>query len=311
MLGAALQKSRVLGQVQNNAMTDSVSVIRIVSNRNEINNRFPSLSFHIHTASRPYFEVLLTVDIGLFAPSRSGERQPNNFYSSRQDSGMIQAEDGKGIYLVPPVVLREFAQSPSKTGHIYYSLIAYDNLLGENPVLAQSPEQLVHSAPSVLVANDFVGTTLSHILGSAVEKLRTVGPGGKVFAQPFQRSAMATPKDMTRPLELLRPFYDPSDPSTALMSQNNAFSRELEEWFAGVPNTELFPHSAICQLIMTSPTVKGWGTGFYIGTNRILTCAHNLTGMSNVTIIPGLNGSAHKPFSEVRVSSSSWRVAPG
>ena len=114
-----------------------------------------------------------------------------------------------------------------------------------------------------------------------------------------------------RPLELIRPFYDPADPASALMSQNNAFSLEREEWFVGVPNTTLFPHSAICQLKMTGSDGSTYqGTGFYIGRDRVLTCAHNLSGMSSVTIIPGKNGAGNKPYGEVSVNSSSWRIAP-
>ncbi|MCW8880538.1 MAG: hypothetical protein OQK51_26045, partial [Kangiellaceae bacterium] len=115
----------------------------------------------------------------------------------------------------------------------------------------------------------------------------------------------------SRPLELIEPFYDPHDPMSALTCQDNAFSAEAEEWFAGVPNTQIFPHSAICQLIMTAPNGDRYrGTGFYISNNRILTCAHNLHGMSSVTIIPGRNGESSKPFGETTVQSSSWRIAP-
>lgn len=311
MLGAALEKSATY--VNGDETADISNSIRISSNRNEINNRFPSLGFHINTAGLPFFEVLLTVDRDLFDPLHAADRTPDNFYSSRQDSGLIEAEDRKGIYLVPPVVLRAFSQSPSRTGYIYYTLIAYNSSLGGNPILAHTPEQLSQDAPSVIVANDFSGTTLSHVLGAAVENLRTVGPGGRVLALASNRhTASLTNGHMTRPLELIRPFYDPADPATALMSQNNAFSIEREEWFAGVPNTQLFPHSAICQLKMTASDGSRYqGTGFYIGTNRVLTCAHNLTGMSSVTIIPGRNGLSEKPYGEVSVNSTSWRMAPG
>ncbi len=303
MSGAVMQRPIANNGTPN---TDNGNSLRINSNRNEINNRFPSLGFHIETGSRSYFEVLLTVDRNLFDPLRAAERQPNNFYSSRQDSGLIATEDGNGIYLVPPVVLRAFAQSLSKTGHIYYTLIAYDSALGDNPVLKLSTEQLVQTAPSVIVSNDFTGTTLSHVLGAAVGRLRTVGVGGKVLAH-----TSPVTNHNTRSMELIRPFYDPTDPSSALMSQNNAFSIEREEWFVGVPNTRFFPHSAICQLIMTTPDGRNaWGTGFYIGTNRVLTCAHNLSGMSSVMIIPGRNGAGLKPYGEVSMNSSSWRIAP-
>jgi V8-like Glu-specific endopeptidase len=313
MSGAALQRPRAFGQVVNGDMPNTTSGIKIVSNRNEINNRFPSLGFHVDIGNLPYFEVVLTVDRGLFDPARAGERQPDNFYSSRQDSGLIQTEDGKGIYLVPPVVLRAFAQSMSREGRIYYTLIAYNSLLGDNPVFAHQPDQLTQSAPSINMANDFTGTTLSHVLGMAVENLRTVGHGGKVLVQSKQVAGRyPAVKHATRSLELIRPFYDPADPASALMSQNSAFSIEREEWFAGVPNTEIFPHSAICQLMMEAHDGKRYqGTGFYIDTDRILTCAHNLSGMKSVTIIPGRNGAAKKPYSEVSVNASAWRIAPG
>ncbi|GAA5785138.1 papain-like cysteine protease family protein [Chitiniphilus shinanonensis] len=129
---------------------------------------------------------------------------------------------------------------------------------------------------------------------------------GYAAAQPARRRA-----PLVRAQEILTPFYDPTDPSSALTCQNDAFSAEREQWFAGVPNTRIFPHSAICQLLMTMPDGVYQGTGFYIGRNRILTCAHNLAGASNVTIIPGRNGAGGKPFGETSVPSSSWRVAPG
>lgn len=113
--------------------------------------------------------------------------------------------------------------------------------------------------------------------------------------------------DIVRAQEIITPFYDPSNPATALMCQDNAFSTALEEWFVGVEDTHAFPHSAICQLVMDG----GVGTGFYIGRNRILTCMHNLEGSSQVTIVPGLNGHGNEPFGRCTVPASSWRPAPG
>lgn len=112
--------------------------------------------------------------------------------------------------------------------------------------------------------------------------------------------------------EIITPFYDPADPMSALTCQADAFSLAREEWFAGVPNTTIFPHSAICLLEMDDGSGGGGrGTGFYIGRNRILTCAHNLHGMASVTIIPGKNGNggaSTEPFGRTTVTSSSWRI---
>ena len=110
-----------------------------------------------------------------------------------------------------------------------------------------------------------------------------------------------------RAQEIITPFYDPSDPATALTCQDDAFSQAREEWFVGVEDTRAFPHSAICQLVSDDST----GTGFYIGRNRILTCAHNLHGSSQVTIVPALNGAGNAPFGSCTVPAASWRLAPG
>ncbi|QSX77003.1 N-acetylmuramoyl-L-alanine amidase [Lysobacter solisilvae] len=131
------------------------------------------------------------------------------------------------------------------------------------------------------------------------------GQGVRSLAMPVPRRAVS------RGLEIISPFYDPADPSTALSCQDNAFSLAREEWFVGVPNTSIFPHSAICQLNMTAPDGSQYsGTGFYVGRNRILTCAHNLHGMSRCEIIPGRNGAGNRPFGSATVQSASWRIAP-
>lgn len=112
--------------------------------------------------------------------------------------------------------------------------------------------------------------------------------------------------------EIITPFYDPADPMSALTCQADAFSQAREEWFAGVPNTTLFPHSAICLLEMQDAAGNvSRGTGFYIGRSRILTCAHNLYNKASVTIIPGKNGNggaSTEPFGRTTVTSSSWRI---
>ena len=125
-----------------------------------------------------------------------------------------------------------------------------------------------------------------------------------------QSLALMRRPGFARAQEIITPFYDPKDPMSALTCQNDAFSLAREEWFMGVGDTRIFPHSAICALSMTDSAGNGWGgTGFYIGPNRILTCAHNLNGMASVTVIPGKN-SAEEPFGHCTLQPSSWRVAP-
>jgi V8-like Glu-specific endopeptidase/N-acetyl-anhydromuramyl-L-alanine amidase AmpD len=126
---------------------------------------------------------------------------------------------------------------------------------------------------------------------------------------PATAQALSRRRVLAQAQEIITPFYDQSDPMSALACQDNAFSLAREEWFMGVADTTQFPHSAICQLLMTAADGKRYkGTGFYIGANRILTCAHNLDGMSSVTIMPGRNAAA-MPFGQCTVTSASWRIA--
>ncbi len=69
-----------------------------------------------------------------------------------------------------------------------------------------------------------------------------------------------------------------------------ALGRHLR-FTTGVENPTFFPHSAICQLEITSGAGTGIGTGFYIAPDRILTAGHNLALGSNtasrITVHPG------------------------
>lgn len=149
----------------------------------------------------------------------------------------------------------------------------------------------------------------AHALRGWQDELRFLGVGLDTMAQSLGQHGVAyTP---VRAQELITPYYDPSNPASALQCTNDAFSQQREEWYVGVEDTSAFPHSAICQLRMTAPDGAAYtGTGFYIGHNRILTCAHNLHGMSTVQIVPGRNGAGTAPFGQATIDSSQWRVAP-
>lgn len=160
----------------------------INANRHRIDNRYPGLAFTVRTGSLPYFEVLLTTDRSLYIAANAGRRDVTNFYASRQDSGLIHANGGDAIYLVPPAVLKSFAQShPSE---IFYTLIAYRDQNGNGPAFALPPEALPDEAPSVSVASDFRGHALSMILGIPAHMLRRVGGESGALAQ--YTSSLAT-----------------------------------------------------------------------------------------------------------------------
>jgi V8-like Glu-specific endopeptidase len=115
----------------------------------------------------------------------------------------------------------------------------------------------------------------------------------------------------TKPLGIVIPDDVPANLGDALSSLAQ-WLRSLTAWAVGVPDTTFFPFSAICQLRMTDGSNNYTGTGFYIGTNTILTCAHNLYGMTSATVIPGKNDrvSPVEPFGHFNVDASSWTIHP-
>ncbi|MGL4322070.1 MAG: trypsin-like serine peptidase [Paracoccaceae bacterium] len=77
------------------------------------------------------------------------------------------------------------------------------------------------------------------------------------------------------PFKLVQPVLDATNPAD-MIRQVLDFIQRYQGYTVGVPNTSVFPFSAICRLELTFPSGSGHGTGFYIGPNLILTCGHNL-----------------------------------
>src|SRR5260370_18901872 len=111
-----------------------------------------------------------------------------------------------------------------------------------------------------------------------------------------------------RVLEVVQPDYVPGDMPGALQSQLD-FQTRYKQWFAGVPDTSFFPHSAICQLVRDD---GGFGTGTYVAPDRILTAAHVVEGANSITVIPGKNGGTGNdgPFGRFTCPSSDWETHP-
>ncbi|HEX8119543.1 MAG TPA: hypothetical protein VF521_19870, partial [Pyrinomonadaceae bacterium] len=154
------------------------TTVRITPTRRSIDDRFPVLGFDIRVGGMQFYEVLLTTDRKWFDPANASGRQAANFYSSRQDGGLIRATGDPSRYMAPAAVLRAFAQSEPKPTDIYYTLIAYRSADGGGPVFAFTPDSLPTAAPSVSVASNFTGQTLSAVLGISTDKLRRVSDGG-------------------------------------------------------------------------------------------------------------------------------------
>jgi N-acetylmuramoyl-L-alanine amidase/V8-like Glu-specific endopeptidase len=85
-------------------------------------------------------------------------------------------------------------------------------------------------------------------------------------------------------------------------------------WRTGVPSAAYayFPHSAICELEMSlSDGNTAFGTGFFIGQNKLLTCGHNFKEGSvtatQVIVRPGKNP-GQSLFPEITCAIPNWRT---
>jgi hypothetical protein len=167
---------------------------RIAPSRQSLDNRFPVLAFTVHRGDREYFEVLLATDRALFAPANAARRNAGNFYSSRQDSGLVRAAGPTAVYLAPAAVLRAFAQATPRPTAIYYTLITYRTADGTDPAFAQPPETLPTAAPSVSLSADFRAQTLANTMGVHLSMLRRFQAQGQAAA-PAARQAEVSAED--------------------------------------------------------------------------------------------------------------------
>jgi hypothetical protein len=150
------------------------SDVRIVANRRQIDNRFPVLGFTVYAGDGRYFEVWLATEASLLDPANASRRTAATFYSSREDSGLLQATGPSSVYMVPSAVLGLFANATPRPSAIYYNLVAYTNEQGTDPAYAVAPAAVSIAAPSVQMSPDFRGETLS-ALSTSLSRLHRVG----------------------------------------------------------------------------------------------------------------------------------------
>lgn len=171
---------------------------RITANRQRLDDKFPSLGFTVTTGELPCFEVLLTTDRSLFDPANAGRRAAATFYSSRQDGGLTPASGPTSVYLVPPAVLRGFADARPRPIAIYYTAVGYAARDGSGAVFAQPPASLVADAPSVALSPGFSARTLAAVLSVPVGRLTRTphqDGNGHTYAAPYGYAAADASSD--------------------------------------------------------------------------------------------------------------------
>jgi N-acetylmuramoyl-L-alanine amidase len=136
----------------------------------------------------------------------------------------------------------------------------------------RSEQRLRNPAERAAIGDAIAGAIRDH-LGSA----RRYGRGE---AEAYAEAA----RDRSEPMIIPDIDYNVTSLSEANRKWAEFFGR-YERWRAGVSqeNYRYFPHAAICQLKLSGPGGSGYGTGFYIGPETILTCGHNFKHAGSIT----------------------------
>ena len=219
---------------------------RITPTRRTLDNRFPQLAFSVQTGGRPYYEILLTTDPGLFAPERVGERSAANFHPVRSDERRPQpALGGSAIFIVPQPVLHAFAAATPRPTAIYYTAVTYADETGSEPAFALPLEELVRHAPSVQLSADFRAETLAAVLGTSVSKLRRyhsearavpvaaespanrIGDGAHLHAASLATAAPAVPDG---PQDGYEYHHQPAASAAPVSAQAHGYDDGFGDW---------------------------------------------------------------------------------
>jgi N-acetylmuramoyl-L-alanine amidase/V8-like Glu-specific endopeptidase len=138
---------------------------------------------------------------------------------------------------------------------------------------------LAAPARARLLADPAYRDRLAEALATAIRE--SVAMGAVPMATPQWVGAQGYGRPWARAAEIYPPEVDPNYSVTGLVDAVNTWASwlgRLATWSIGVPDSMLrtFPHAAICQLKLTSTDGRtGYGTGFYIADEVLLTCGHN------------------------------------
>ena len=144
---------------------------RIRATTRRLTNAFPSLTFTIETAGRPFFEVVLTTDRSLFDDAQATRRTDANYYRSGPD-GLRPANGPTARYVAPVGAIQHFAEANPNGARIFYAVVGYADDRGNDPALAAGWSTLAVTAPAVEMMPGFRGHTATETLGVPLSLLK-------------------------------------------------------------------------------------------------------------------------------------------
>ena len=169
------------------------------------------------------------------------------------------------------------------------------------------------SAPAA--SQGYAGSLGAATNGSTAHHKHPHGAGNATNGAPPSSTQHQGAHTHAATLADIAPMDAPTN-AAGLMRFMADWQRRQTAWKAGVPDTTFFPHSAICHFEMTYPDGLYSGTGFYIGNNTLLTCAHNVIDWatrneaSQIVVTPGKNGAGVEPFGKFTVQRAAWDYHP-
>lgn len=166
----------------------------IQANRQEVSRQFPVMGFTIRTGLSPaWIEVAVASDPTLFFDVNAKvKRTRSNFYSSRA-AGLLPAERGECVYLIPPAVMARFTGQ----SRLYYALAVYSQPNFQSPeVLRTDPKAM----PYIRISNTFSGNS-RRLMAIPNRRMDTVSDG-KGYAQNSDHASLEWGGDIAEPGEI-------------------------------------------------------------------------------------------------------------
>ncbi|HWB80263.1 MAG TPA: trypsin-like serine protease [Nannocystaceae bacterium] len=231
----------------------------IIPCRASITDRLPVASFVVRTPRNRWFEVACASDPRLFHPAYAGHRTPSNFYTSRQD-GVMQNANGDTTWLMPASTLRRFAGKD----RIYYALASYGGRGGEDPRFSIAPTAL-DRVPSIALVG-FTGRTLAP--GARGNRTSGVAYGGGDRWQPRWGGDFAIATERAQPR-----------PRTRASALKIFGTNEMQ--LVADPSAVPYRYIARLEIGMGNDQEHGriFGSGTLIAPDIILTAGHNVRRM--------------------------------